>query len=119
MKLDIRLSIIVPVYGVEQYIEQCARSLFGQTYPNVEFIFVNDGTPDASMEILRRLIQSEFSHLQSRIILVDQENTGLPAARKTGLSRASVARVFTLDLSVILCYCGSLSAKNISSCEWI
>ena len=97
MSSDIRLSIIVPVYKVEQYIEQCARSLFGQTYPNVEFIFVNDGTPDASMEILRRLIQSEFSHLQSRIILVDQENTGLPAARKTGLSRASGDYVLFVD----------------------
>ena len=46
------VSIIVPVYGVERYIERCAVSLFEQTYKDIEYIFVNDATPDRSIEVL-------------------------------------------------------------------
>ncbi|MBR5638873.1 MAG: glycosyltransferase, partial [Muribaculaceae bacterium] len=45
-----KVSVLVPVYGVERYIEQCAESLMQQTYKDVEYIFVNDCTPDASIE---------------------------------------------------------------------
>ena len=51
------ISILVPVYGVEKYIERCARSLFEQTYPNIEFIFVDDASPDKSVDILHRIIE--------------------------------------------------------------
>ena len=46
-----KVSIIIPIYNVEKYIERCARSLFEQTEEDLEFIFVNDGTPDNSMQI--------------------------------------------------------------------
>ena len=51
------VSIIIPVYNVEQYIERCARSLFEQTETDLEFIFVNDCTPDSSMQILNDVIK--------------------------------------------------------------
>ena len=47
-----KVSVIVPFYQVERYIGQCARSLLGQTYPNIEFLFVDDGSTDRSREIL-------------------------------------------------------------------
>ena len=47
------VSIIIPVYKVEAYIERCARSLMEQTFPDIEFIFVDDGSPDGSIEILQ------------------------------------------------------------------
>lgn len=93
----LKISVIVPVYRVEAYIEQCARSLFDQTYANVEFIFVNDGTPDASMSILRGLLEKEYSHLKDRTVIVEQENAGLPAARRAGLARASGDYVLFVD----------------------
>ncbi len=84
-----KISIIVPIYGVEKYIGQCADSVLSQTYPETEFIFVNDGTKDASMQILRQLIEDKFSHLKERIILLDQENAGVSAARRNGLEASS------------------------------
>ena len=50
-----KVSILVPVYGVEKFIEKCARSLLGQTYENIEYIFVDDCSPDKSVEILENL----------------------------------------------------------------
>jgi glycosyltransferase involved in cell wall biosynthesis len=47
------LSVIVPIYGVEKYIAQFARTLLGQTYTDVQFVFVNDGTKDRSIDILK------------------------------------------------------------------
>ena len=58
MKNSIKISVCIPVYGVEKYIERCARSLFEQTLlEDVEFIFFNDCTPDNSINILRSIIQ--------------------------------------------------------------
>ena len=50
---DYDVSIIVPIYNVEKYIEKCATTLLEQDYNNIEYIFVNDCTPDSSMEILK------------------------------------------------------------------
>ena len=97
MNSSIKISIIVPIYGVEQYIEQCARSLFEQTYDNVELIFVNDGTPDNSMSILRGLLEGEYASQKDKCIIVEQANSGLPAARKAGLARASGDYVLYVD----------------------
>ena len=69
-----KLSLIVPIYGVERYIRQFAESALGQSYDDIQFIFVNDGTKDRSMEILEELIEERFTHLKSRIIIVNKEN---------------------------------------------
>ena len=92
-----RLSLIVPVYGVEKYIRRFAESALNQSYDDVQFIFVNDGTKDRSMEILEELIQERFSHLRSRIVIINKENGGLPSARKAGLDAADGEYVLFAD----------------------
>ena len=86
--MPINVSVIVPIFGVEKYIERCARSLFAQTIDDkdVEFIFVNDATRDSSIDILRRVVD-EFPGKQVEIIN-HPSNLGLPAARKTGVEAA-------------------------------
>lgn len=54
---NIKVSILVPIYGVEKYIERCVRSLLEQSFTNIEYIFVNDCTKDSSMVILNKLIK--------------------------------------------------------------
>ena len=52
-----KVSIIVPIYRVEEYIERCAESLFAQTFDDIEYIFVDDYSPDKSVEILQRTLE--------------------------------------------------------------
>ena len=51
-----KVSIIVPVYNVSRFIEHCARTLYEQTFDSIEYIFVNDCTPDDSIEVLKKVI---------------------------------------------------------------
>jgi len=92
-----KVSLIVPIYGVEKYISKFAASALGQTYHDIQFIFVNDGTKDRSMEILRELIERDFPHLRDRIVIIDKENGGLPSARKAGLDRAEGKYILFAD----------------------
>ena len=89
MKNDL-ISIIVPVYNVEKYIKKCAESLLSQTYDNCEFIFVNDGTKDKSVEIIETINDS-------RIKIINQENKGVSAARNKGLDFAHGKYIVFLD----------------------
>lgn len=80
-----KVSVVVPVYGVEKYIERCARSLFEQTLDDIEYIFVDDCTKDNSIEILRRVIE-EYTNRKSQIIILHHDvNKGQAQARKTGI----------------------------------
>lgn len=94
----IKISVCIPVYGVEKYIERCVRSLFEQTLTDgVEFIFVNDCTPDDSINILRRLL-TEYPQRASQTRIIDHEvNKGLGAARNTALAAASGEYVTHVD----------------------
>jgi glycosyltransferase involved in cell wall biosynthesis len=84
-----KVSILVPVYGVEKYIERCARSLFGQTYEDLEFVFVDDCSPDRSIAILRQVME-RYPKRRSQIkIIHHQVNEGVAAARKTAITHAS------------------------------
>ena len=67
MNTSVNISVIVPIYGVEKYISRFAVSLLSQSYEGIQFIFVNDGTKDGSMTVLRSLIDERFSHLKDRI----------------------------------------------------
>ena len=87
MKQTVTISWIVPVYRVEKYIGRFAESVFGQSYPHIQYIFVNDETDDSSVDILKALIEARYSHLIEKILIVDQPHAGLPAARKTGMQR--------------------------------
>lgn len=80
-----KISVIVPVYGVEKYIERCARSLFEQTLDDIEFIFVDDCTKDNSIKILEDVVK-DYPQRASQVTLLHHEsNKGLPQARKTGV----------------------------------
>ena len=91
------VSIILCVYKVERLIRRSARSVFGQTYPNIEFIFVDDGSPDRSVNVLEELLSGEFRHLQSRVRIIRQENTGLAPARLAGLRAAKGDYILFID----------------------
>jgi glycosyltransferase involved in cell wall biosynthesis len=97
MKKPVEISLVIPVYGVEQYIAEFACSVFSQNYPNVQFVFVNDGTKDNSIKVLKDLIDDKFQSLKERIIIVDKENAGLPAARKTGMEYVTGDYIYHVD----------------------
>ena len=87
-----RVSIVVPVYNVERYLRQCLDCLVNQTYQNVEIICVDDGSTDASSEIL-----TEYALKNSRVRVIRQKNSGLSAARNVGFSFATGEYVMYVD----------------------
>ncbi|SCA91294.1 putative glycosyltransferase / GT2 [Pseudolactococcus piscium] len=87
-----KVSIIVPVYNVEEYIRECINSILSQTYSNLEIIVVDDGTKDRSIEITKGL-----SDMDSRIRIISQPNQGLSAARNTGIENATGKYVAMID----------------------
>lgn len=84
-----KVSVIVPVYGVEKYIERCARSLFEQTLDDIEFIFVNDCTKDNSISVLEKVIFDYPLRRKQVKILHHEHNKGLSFARQTGVQNAT------------------------------
>lgn len=78
-----RVSVVVPIYNVENYLEECLESLRIQSYPDLEVLMVNDGSQDASRDIA-----AEFARKDRRFTLIDKRNAGLGAARNTGIRRA-------------------------------
>lgn len=84
-----KVSVIVPVWGVERYIEKCARSLFEQTLDEIEFIFVDDCTPDKSIAVLKEVMNTYPARVNQTKIICHSQNRGLPQARRTGVEAAS------------------------------
>lgn len=83
-----KVSVIVPVYRVEKYIEKCARSLFDQTLDDIEFLFIDDCTPDRSIDILKSVLE-EYPNRKSQVIIHRMEqNSGQSAVRKWGMQNA-------------------------------
>ncbi len=78
------ISVIVPVYNCEQYLEECIDSIIGQTYKNLEVILVDDGSTDLSGEICDR-----YAKKDCRIKVIHQKNSGAQAARSTGIENAN------------------------------
>lgn len=96
--IDFCVSVIIPIYGVENYIEKCARSLMEQTMiAGVEFIFVNDATKDNSMEVLNNVLLHYPENANHVKIVSHKVNLGLPAARNTGLKVASGEYIVHVD----------------------
>lgn len=81
MEKEELVSIIVPVYNVEKYLEKCLESIINQTYKNLEIICIDDGSPDNSIDILNK-----FSEKDPRIKIIRQKNRGLSGARNTGIN---------------------------------
>ena len=90
-----KVSVIVPIYNVSRFIKRCVESLFNQTLDDVEFIFVNDCTPDDSIDILKKVI-ADYPD-RNTMIINHEVNKGLPAARNTGLKAASGDYIFHCD----------------------
>ena len=91
------VSVIIPIYRVEAFIERCAWSLMEQTLKDVEFIFVDDCSPDKSIDILYDVLADYPERVSQVIILRHEENRGLPAARNTGLAYATGEYIFHCD----------------------
>ena len=92
-----KVSVIVPIYKVEKFIERCAVSLMEQTLNEVEYIFVDDATPDRSIELLYEVIERYPNRKNKIKLLTHKANLGLSAARNTGLVEASGEYVFHCD----------------------
>lgn len=85
-------SIIVPIYKVESYLEECISSIISQTYKDLQIILVDDGSPDNCLEICK-----SFSEKDRRINIVHKENGGLVSARKAGADQAKGDYIICLD----------------------
>ena len=91
-KETVKVSVIIPVYNVEAYIEECVSSVRNQTLKDIEIICVNDGTRDKSMETVRKAAGEDL-----RIQIIEKENGGLSTARNVGLASARGEYVYFLD----------------------
>lgn len=78
-----KVSVIIPVYNSEKYLEQCIKSVVNQTYKNLEIILVDDGSTDGSAELCDR-----FSEEDSRVVVIHKSNGGVSSARNCGIARA-------------------------------
>ncbi|WP_404405977.1 glycosyltransferase family 2 protein [Jeotgalibacillus malaysiensis] len=92
MKQPVTVSIVVPVYKVEQYLRKCLDSILEQTYPHLQIIIVDDGSPDRSGDIA-----DQYAKQDSRIQVIHQENKGLSGARNTGIQYAAGEYTVYLD----------------------
>lgn len=86
------VSVIIPVYNVEQFLERCIQSLICQSYKNIELIFVDDGSPDHCDRII-----DYYKEKDERIIAIHKENQGVSAARNDGLRKASGKYIMFVD----------------------
>lgn len=86
------VSIIVPMYNVEKYIEKCITSLLEQTYKNCEIIIVNDGSEDKSSEIVEKIATQN-----GNIKIINQKNSGVSVARNTGIENANGDYIIFVD----------------------
>lgn len=91
------VSILVPVYNVSNYIERCAHSLFLQTFDDIEYIFVNDGTPDDSIEKLQKIIGQYPSRKNNIKIIHHKKREGVVVARETALNASSGEYISFID----------------------
>lgn len=94
---EIKISILVPIYGTEKYIAKCAHSLFNQKYENIEYIFVNDCTQDNSVNILKQVILQYPNRKRQIKIINHKQNGGLAKARLTGITNATGDYIWCVD----------------------
>ena len=94
---NLKVSVLVPVYGVEKYIERCALSLFSQTYGNIEYIFVNDCSIDKSMDVLQKVVTKFPNRIDSVRVISHETNRGVGSARNTGLESATGDYILFVD----------------------
>lgn len=84
MKENIRISVIVPVYNLQDDLERCVVSIMAQTYSDLEIILIDDGSTDRSRDVIQKL-----ADMDGRIVPVYKENGGVTSARLAGLRKAT------------------------------
>ena len=92
MRTSPLISIIIPVYGVEKYIEKCISSIKAQTFINFEALIINDGTKDQSINLAKKVINND-----KRFIIINKENQGQGSARNLGLDLARGEYISFID----------------------
>ena len=92
VKFMVKISVIVPCYNVEEYLEECLDSIINQTFKDMEIICINDGSTDNTLNIL-----NSYAERDSRIKIISQSNQGLSAARNTGLKNVTGEYVAFID----------------------
>lgn len=92
MEKQPKVSVIIPVYNVEQYLSRCLDSVISQNFNDMEIICINDGSKDASLRILE-----EYAGKDSRIVIIDKKNAGVSAARNDGIAAAKGEYLAFLD----------------------
>ena len=88
----VKVSVVIPIYNVEEYIEECLCSVLNQTLKDIEIVCVNDGTKDNSMSIVEK-----YKGQDDRIVIVNKENGGLSSARNAGIEQAEGEYIYFLD----------------------
>ena len=88
----VKVSVIVPIYNAEEYLEKCLNSLVNQTLKDIEIILINDGSTDGSKEIINK-----YKEKYDNIILVDKKNEGIGKARNDGIKKASGEYITFVD----------------------
>ena len=86
------VSIIIPVYNGEKYLEECIESIRNQTYEDLEIIIVNDGSTDNSLNIIKKIQEQD-----DRIVIIDKENEGVSVGRNTGLKKTTSDFIMFVD----------------------
>ena len=87
-----KISVIVPIYNVEQYLHTCVDSILAQTYHNIEVILVDDGSPDNCPAIC-----DEYSKIDSRIKVIHKKNSGVSDTRNAGIEAATGEKIAFID----------------------
>ena len=90
--VNIKISVIIPVYNAERYLKDCVDSIINQSYQNFELILVDDGSSDNSPKIC-----DDYAAKDNRIVVIHKSNNGVSAARKTGLDNASGDYIMYVD----------------------
>lgn len=90
--MDGKVSILIPVYNVEEYLDQCLRSVINQTYENIEVIIVNDGSTDNSLSLIQKFVKTD-----RRLKVINQNNKGVSNARNVALKESTGEFIFYLD----------------------
>ncbi|PIC63990.1 hypothetical protein CSV79_08705 [Sporosarcina sp. P13] len=92
MNDNIKVSVVIPVYNLEQYIERCIKSVINQNLKEIEIIIVNDGSSDNSAKIINKYQKEDY-----RIIAINQENSGVSSARNRGIEIATGEYITFVD----------------------
>ena len=97
---SLKVSVIIPVYNTEKYVEECIRSVIRQNLQDIEIIVIDDGSTDKSLEIIERIANED-----ERVIILSQENQGQSVARNYGLRHAKGEFILFLDSDDLLVWC--------------